>query len=40
MREDHQQIEKEQKEHDDRFYNLEKHKMDLEKEQHGKKIMD
>jgi predicted RNase H-like nuclease (RuvC/YqgF family) len=40
MREDRQHIEKEWKECDDRLYNLEKQKMDLEQEQHDKMIME
>jgi hypothetical protein len=37
MREDRHNIDKE---HDDRLFHLEKQKMDLEQEQHDKKIME
>jgi hypothetical protein len=39
MREDRQHIKKERKECVDMLFHLEKQKMDLEKEQHDKKIM-
>lgn len=39
MREARQEIERDRKDHDDRFYELEKNKLDMERDQHGKEIM-
>lgn len=39
MREAIQETERDWKDHDDRFYELEKSKLDLERDQHDKEIM-
>jgi hypothetical protein len=40
MRQDRQNVDKERKERDDKLFQLEKKKMDLEQEQHEKIIME